>query len=204
MSFDERARTWDDDPMKTERAAAFAKTIIKQVNPSKEMSSLEFGCGTGLLSYQLKEAFGAIVLVDSSAGMIEVLKEKIKKEQLTHFFPLKADLLETVPDIGPFDAIYTLMTMHHIESLPEILQVFHRLLKPGGKLCIGDLVKEDGSFHGSGFSGHNGFDRDELSGLLKEQGLEPFHYEVFYELERKRDNHSHKFPLFSLIAEKID
>ena len=25
MSFDERARTWDDDPIKTERAAAFGE-----------------------------------------------------------------------------------------------------------------------------------------------------------------------------------
>jgi len=202
MSFDERARTWDDDPIKTERATAFAKTISEQVQPKTEMSALEFGAGTGLLSYQLKDDFGTIVLVDSSEGMIDVLKEKIAKEQLSHFVPLKVDLLESTPDIGPFDAIYTLMTMHHIESLPEILKVFHRLLKPGGKLCIGDLVKEDGSFHGSGFTGHKGFDKAELSKLLKEQGLEPFHYEIFYELERKRDNHSSKFPLFSLIAQK--
>jgi len=202
MSFDERARTWDDDPIKTERAAAFAKTITEQVHPKPEMSALEFGAGTGLLSYQLKEAFSTIVLVDSSEGMIDVLKEKIAKEHLSHFFPLNVDLLETSPDIGPFDAIYTLMTLHHIDSLQDILQVFHRLLKPGGKLCIGDLVKEDGSFHGSGFTGHKGFDKDKLSGLLKEHGMNPVHYEIFYELERKRDGHSQKFPLFTLIAEK--
>ena len=204
MSFDERARTWDDDPMKTERAAAFAKTIIEQVQPTNEMSVLEFGCGTGLLSYQLKDAFGTIVLVDSSEGMIEVLKEKIAKEQLSHFFPLKVDLMQTIPDIGPFDAIYTLMTMHHIDSLPEILQVFHRLLKPGGKLCIGDLVKEDGSFHGSGFTGHKGFDKDALSELMSEQGLQPSHYEVFYEIKKQRDNQLHRFPLFSLIVKKVE
>ena len=202
MSFDERARTWDDDPIKTERATAFAKTIVEQVQPKPEMSALEFGCGTGLLSYQLKGDFGTVVLVDSSEGMIEVLKEKIEQDSLAHFIPLQADLLEAIPNIGPFDAIYTLMTMHHIESLPDILKVFHRMLKPGGKLCIGDLVKEDGSFHGSGFTGHKGFDKDELSKLLKEQSLEPLHYEIFYELERKRDNHSSKFPLFSLIAQK--
>ena len=202
MSFDERARTWDDDPVKTKRAAAFAKTIIEQVQPKPEMSALEFGCGTGLLSYQLKDAFGTIVLVDSSEGMIEVLKEKIAKEQLSHFFPLKVDLMQTIPDIGPFDAIYTLMTMHHIDSIPDILQVFHGLLKPGGKLCIGDLVKEDGSFHGSGFTGHNGFDKDQLSKLLKEKGMNPLHYDIFFELERRRDDQFVKFPLFSLIAEK--
>lgn len=203
MSFDERARTWDDDPVKTERAAAFAKTIIEQVQPKPEMSALEFGAGTGLLSYQLKDSFGTIVLVDSSEGMIDVLKEKIAKEQLSHFLPLKIDLLQTSPDIGPFDAIYTLMTLHHIDSLTKILQVFHRLLKPGGKLCIGDLVKEDGSFHGSGFTGHNGFDKEHLSKLLKEQGMNPMHYEIFFQLERTRDNFSQKFPIFSLVAEKV-
>ncbi|GET28828.1 class I SAM-dependent methyltransferase [Prolixibacter sp. SD074] len=202
MWFNERARTWDDDPIKTERSKAFAKTIVEQVQPKPEMSALEFGCGTGLLSYQLKDDFGSFVLVDSSEGMIKVLKEKIEQDSLSHFIPLQADLLEAIPDIGPFDAIYTLMALHHIDSLPDILQVFHRLLKPGGKLCIGDLVKEDGSFHGSGFTGHKGFDKDELSKQLKEQGLEPFHHEIFYELERKRDNGSRKFPLFSLIAQK--
>ena len=52
MNFDDEAKDWDNDPKKTERAIIFAKEIIDFINPDKTMNALEFGCGTGLLSFQ--------------------------------------------------------------------------------------------------------------------------------------------------------
>ena len=42
-----------------------------------------------------------------------------------------------------------------------------RLLNAGGFLAIADLYEEDGSFHGEGFTGHNGFDPENLSEILR-------------------------------------
>ena len=61
-SFDSQARTWDDDPMKTSRAQAVAQAIEAQVPLAPHMTALEYGCGTGLLSFALQPRFSRITL----------------------------------------------------------------------------------------------------------------------------------------------
>ena len=73
--FDERAATWDDDPVKKERAAAVAAGIRAMVALSPDMRALEYGCGTGLLSFELRHELGSITLADRSEGMLAVLSE---------------------------------------------------------------------------------------------------------------------------------
>ena len=51
--FDEKAQNWDNDITKVERANIFAREIYNFIQPDRLMNALEFGCGTGLLSYQL-------------------------------------------------------------------------------------------------------------------------------------------------------
>ena len=205
MSFDKDAKDWDKDPKKVERAKIFAKEINDFIKPNGVMKAMEFGCGTGLLSYELKEAFHSITLVDNSQGMIEVLREKIKNDGIKNFTPVYLNLLEEDLNQNNFDVIYTLMTLHHIVDLDKILQIFNSMLKVNGYFCIADLVKEDGSFHSdsSTFDGHNGFDKDKLSAILLKNGFEMKSYKICTEAEREIDSKIKKYPLFLMMVEKI-
>ena len=60
--FDARAATWDDDPTKVERAQAVADAIVRHVSLTGAMNAMEFGCGTGLLSFMLRPRLGRITL----------------------------------------------------------------------------------------------------------------------------------------------
>lgn len=75
--FDSRARQWDANPLFVERAERVAKAIRARVPLDRSWHALDYGCGTGLLSFPLQDALGHITLQDSSAGMLEVLREKI-------------------------------------------------------------------------------------------------------------------------------
>ncbi len=77
--FDQRAKTWDDDPMKAARAQAVADAIRARVPLAPTMTGLEYGCGTGLLSFALHPNLGRIALADNSAGMLAVLQQKIRR-----------------------------------------------------------------------------------------------------------------------------
>ncbi len=204
MSFDKDAKDWDKDPKKVERAKIFAKEINNFIKPKGVMKALEFGCGTGLLSYELKEAFDSITLVDNSQGMIEVLQEKIKNENIKNFVPVYLNLLEEDLNQNDFDVIYTLMTLHHIVDLDKVLQIFNSMLKANGYFCIADLVKEDGSFHSdsSTFNGHNGFDKDKLSAILLKNGFEMKSYKICTESKREIEGKIKKYPLFLMIVRK--
>ncbi len=204
MGFDNEAKDWDKDIKKVERAKIFAKEIIDFIKPDKNMKALEFGCGTGLLSYELKDCFNSITLVDTSSGMIEVLQEKIKREGIKNFKPFCSNLLEEELKLNGFDVIYTLMTLHHILDLDKILQILNSKLKTNGLFCIADLVKEDGSFHSDSttFDGHNGFDKEELSLILLKNGFKMEFYKICTESERDIEGEIKKYPLFLMIAKK--
>lgn len=202
--FDDKATEWDNDPKKVERARTFAEEIIKIIPIHKKLTALEFGCGTGLLSFFLKNVFHQITLVDNSAGMIEVLREKIDAQKIKNFTPSQIDLLN-VEQLGlpsKHDVLYTLMTLHHIHDLDKIISIFKQILLPGGYLCIADLEKEDGSFHAEhpDFDGHNGFNKEELSSLLQTHGFEVVSYSVPLTLEKPVKNRIKTFPLFLLVA----
>lgn len=204
MYFDNQALEWDNDPQKVKRAEIFAKEINDFIKPIKKLNALEFGCGTGLLSFKLKDSFKSITLADNSEGMINVLKEKINKEGIEHFIPLQIDLFESDIQFSEYDVIYTLMTLHHMPDTKKTLKAFNSILKSKGFLCIADLVKEDGSFHAhrNDFDGHNGFDKDELSKTLSESGFKVDYYKECFVIEKKVNEEIKKYPLFLMICKK--
>ena len=57
-----------------QKGATFTTYSLSYDQPSKKMNALEFGCGTGLLSFALKNYFNEITLIDYSEVMIIVLK----------------------------------------------------------------------------------------------------------------------------------
>ncbi len=203
MDFNDKAADWDNDPQKIERAGAFMHEVDSFLLGEEINDALEFGCGTGLLSFFFRERFKRITLVDSSSGMLRVVREKIKKNHLDHFKPVHIDL-EKQELNEKFDIIYTLMALHHVRDLDLIFHRFNDMLAEGGYLCIGDLEKEDGSFHSHlpDFDGHNGFEGDKLERLLKLHGFSILEFKDFYTIEKGNGTDQQTYPLFMLIAQK--
>jgi SAM-dependent methyltransferase len=169
--FDEKAATWDADPAKVERAAAVARGIAAVVPVDRSVRLLEYGAGTGLVTQALRDAVGPVTLADTSRGMRDVMHAKIEAGALPDARVWALDLAtEPAPD-DQFDLIVTVMTLHHIPDLATVLSAFAHLLAPGGRLCIADLEKEDGSFHGAEFDGHHGFERASLATELSKAGF---------------------------------
>lgn len=200
-SFDVKAKSWDT-PQKVERAQAVAAGIKRNLNLTKDMIGFEYGCGTGLLSVCLYPELAHITLADSSVGMLEVLQQKIQRDNLA-MTPLQLDLMVDPVPTTRFDLIYTMLTLHHIDDTDRILQIFYTLLKEQGALCIADLDQEDGSFHSAGFHGHNGFAQHELQNLVEQAGFRNIHFETCYSIEKEIASGTIKrFPVFLMVCNK--
>jgi predicted TPR repeat methyltransferase len=203
INFSTLAHTWDNDPRKIERARLFAEGIIRYLRGRNSIKALEFGCGTGLVSFFLQPYCEHITLVDSSEGMIEVVKEKIRKGYITNMYPLQTDLFDTVSPNEHYSLVYTLMTLHHMGDLEMVLKIFFSLLLPGGILCIADLEKEDGSFHGEGFEGHHGFSPDNMKQRLERTGFENIMSRRLYIYKKNNaEGVIREYPLFFLMGSK--
>jgi predicted TPR repeat methyltransferase len=173
LGFDERADTWDD-PDKVARAREVADAIAGSlpVRPGGTRV-LEYGAGTGLVSEALQHRVGPLTLADSSTGMRRVMQAKVAAGALPGARVWDLDL-ERRPAPAPaeeFDLVVASMVLHHVRDLPTVLGGLVGLLAPGGHLAVADLDREDGSFHGHGFQGHEGFERAELAAGLLRAGL---------------------------------
>ncbi|MDD2922543.1 MAG: class I SAM-dependent methyltransferase [Anaerolineales bacterium] len=202
-NFDKRAKDWDADPKKVERARAIAEAIRNMIPLSRETSALEYGCGTGLLSFALQSDLGQITLADTSQGMLDVLAEKIQSSGVKNMRGLRLDLAVDPLPAQRYHITYSLMTLHHIEDTNDILKKFNAILEPNGYLLVADLDKEDGSFHTDGTTDvHKGFEKNELQKQVEAAGFTNIKFTTAYVIKKKIGDEEKSFPVFLMSAQK--
>jgi 2-polyprenyl-3-methyl-5-hydroxy-6-metoxy-1,4-benzoquinol methylase len=200
--FDSKARQWDENPVFQERGLKIAQAIRERVPLHPQMRALDYGCGTGLLSFPLKDELGAILMADSSGGMLEVVNEKIAAQGVANMTTLQLDLLADPPPAQRFDLIATSMTLHHVPDTDHILRVFHDLLYPGGYLCIADLDQEDGSFHGIEVDVHHGFDHANLGLRAAQAGFSDIRFQTVFSITKESESGTRDYPVFLMTARR--
>jgi len=199
--FDIKAAEWDNDPMHWNRSEAIANELKSMIPLNKEMRVLEYGAGTGITSFLLKDYVKEITLMDNSSEMVRVMTEKIEASKAKNLKALNFDLEHGDYINEKYDLILTQMVLHHVTDIDLILSCFNKLLNPGGYLAIADLYKEDGSFHGEGFTGHRGFDVGDLSGILRKNNFSDVTHKTCFTVKRKiSDTKTREFDVFLLIG----
>jgi ubiquinone/menaquinone biosynthesis C-methylase UbiE len=202
--FDIKAADWDQNPMHWDRSVAIVNELLKQVPVRKEMIAMEFGAGTGITSFLLKDHLKEITLLDSSAEMVKVMNEKVKAANTHNMKPLLFDLEKEEWTDEKFDLLITQMVLHHVIDLDNIFSKFYKIIKPGGYLAIADLYSEDGSFHGEGFTGHKGFDIDTLADRLRKHGFGNISGRKCFVINKKiSETESRQFDVFLLVGFRI-
>lgn len=200
--FDHVARTWDENPIHMVRSLAIAKKMEEIVPLRKDMKALEYGAGTGILSFLLADNLGHITMMDSSAEMVKVMEEKVSDRKVTNLFPVFMNLEKERP-YSSYDMIFNQMVLHHIKDIRAIFEKFYQMLLPEGILAIADLYTEDGSFHGNGVDVHLGFDPERLKNELIIAGFKNVNFEQCYTVKRESAGDAPKsFPIFLLTATK--
>jgi len=200
--FDARARDWDNNQRYIDRSKAVGKALLQMVPMRPGMKALEYGSGTALLSFELRDQFAEITLMDNSREMTQVAREKIADQRVENMKPLFFDL-EHEDFTGKFDIIYSQMVMHHVNDIDAMLAKFYSLLNPGGYLATADLYAEDGTFHSDGFNGHLGFDVEDLGNRLKKIGFKGIkHQQCFVISKTDEEGKTKEYPIFLLIAVK--
>lgn len=201
--FDKKAAGWDLNPMHNERAQAIASRILETIPVHKGMSALEFGAGTGITSFYLKDYLKKILMMDNSAEMVKKIREKMVAAGATNLKAMFFDLEHDTYVGEKFDLIFSQMVLHHVSDIENIVNRFYRMLNRGGHLAIADLYPEDGSFHGTDFTGHKGFNIEELSALISNQGFINIKHEKCFVINKKiSDAETRQFDVFLLTANR--
>ena len=175
--FAHKSKSWDMSSKRVQNAQSIAAEIVKNIELKKEMVLMDFGAGTGLLSFFVAPEVGTIVAVDNSPSMLKEFREKCDDFECQTEIILKDLSKETID--RKFDGIISSMTIHHLKNIPALFEKFHAMLKDGGFIAIADLDSEDGSFH-SDDTGvhHNGFEREALINITKKSGFNDIRFET--------------------------
>ena len=196
-NFAHKSKSWDMNSKRVQNAKSIAELIIENVTFSSTMKVMDFGAGTGLLSYFVAPHVETIVAVDNSPSMLEKFKEKSSE------FACKTEVLEL--DLSQnnleekFDGIISSMTIHHLEETKALFEKFYNMLNKDGFIAIADLDSEDGTFHSDNTGVfHFGFDRKELEAIAKEVGFKEIRFELASTINKPHND----FTVFLMLGWK--
>jgi len=197
--FDSIAQDWDND-YRIKRAKIIAEKIKSSVPFNKNDKVLDYGCGTGLISFNLLDVVGSITFIDNSDEMLSIINNKIKLLYEEIDYLINNDIFSNTHSLEIFDCIYTSMVLHHVVDIDSLGIRFNQLLKKNGILCIVDLTTDDGTFHMNepGFNGYNGFDPLALSNRLKKYGFIEQKREIFFSDTKQKNGKNISYSLFIL------
>ena len=175
--FAHKSKSWDMNSKRVQNAKGIADLIVKNINLNRSMELMDFGAGTGLLSYFVAPHVTKISAVDNSPSMLLEFKNKCDE------FSCETEIIEK--DLSTdlidrkFDGIISSMTIHHLEDIKALFSKLYTMLNEGGFIAIADLDTEDGSFHSDNAGVfHHGFDRETLEKEAKEVGFREIGFEL--------------------------
>lgn len=109
---------------------------------SKDLTLIDFGCGTGFFELYASKYFKKIYAIDPSKTMLEVAKSKTLKEDIKNVEYINSGFLNYKHKDDLVDLVTTKMALHHLSDFWKQIALFNinKALKIGGILYVSDIV----------------------------------------------------------------
>jgi len=163
------------------RFATAARRGIELVEPSGHDDVIDVGCGPGTLTLLLAPIVKQVAAVDFAEKMIELLKQKCDKFNVSNVDARVADGTALPYPNERFDAALSCFGLFLFADRAKGLEEMYRVLKPGGKVMISSWAPADGPIEGM----YN-IVREILPGLPFQKGVAPLgtEQEIHHELSQ--------------------
>ncbi len=101
----------------------------------------DLGCGTGRATALLAPYAGKVIGVDNSAAMLKAARRRTAAA--TNVELRRGELEELPIDSASCDAALLLLGLTYMSNPPAVLRESHRVLRPGGRAVVVDLLSHD-------------------------------------------------------------
>jgi ubiquinone/menaquinone biosynthesis C-methylase UbiE len=166
--FASAAGQWDRLRRDLFGAASGLRALPALLDPGWRVGDL--GCGTGEISAALAPFVAQVIAVDRSGEMLQAARRRVRDLANVE---IRRGELETLPiDDAVLDAVLLILVLHHVSDPAAALQEAARVVKPGGRLVVCDMLPHDREEYKQQM-GHVwlGFSDQQLSRLLTTAGF---------------------------------
>ena len=117
---------------------SLAEALLRLVPP---MVIADLGAGEGAFALLLAQRAKKVIAVDSSAKMIEVGREQALRHGVKNVEYRLGDMEEIPIGDGEVDHVFFSQSLHHALHPARALEEARRILSPGGRVVVLDLLK---------------------------------------------------------------
>ena len=105
-----------------------------------DLAVVDAGCGDGFLTEVLAGRFSTVLAIDHSPRQLAAARKRVADKQVR----FEAGELEELPLADRSrDVVFLSMVLHHVPEIAKALREAHRVLRPGGRVVVADLVPHD-------------------------------------------------------------
>ena len=137
--FASAAGQWDKLREEQFGGASHLQALPALLDPTWAVADL--GCGTGQVSAALAPFVARVAAVDRSGEMLQTARRRLR--DFAHV-ELRRGELDALPlGDAEFDAAVLMLVLHHVADPAAVLREAARILKPGGRLLVCDMLPHD-------------------------------------------------------------
>lgn len=149
----------------------FTFNALLSVLPSDYVVA-DLGCGTAPVAAQLAPHVKRVIAVDNSPAMLQAARKRLENQKLQNVDLRQGDLESLLIDPATCDAALLLLVLTYVPDPNAVLQEMARILKPGGRAVVVDLLPHDrDDFRRLMQQQHMGFEPGELSKQMESAGF---------------------------------
>ena len=177
---------------------AFGQLLLKMLPP---LVIADLGSGEGLMSELFAQSAKRVIAVDSSPEIIRFGENQARKAKIKNIEFRLGDIQKPPIEPASVDVAILSQVLHHLEKPELALAAAQRILLPGGKIFILDLLKHHFTeAHKLYEDTRLGFSEGEIQLLLEQTGFEnidisiasreekPPHFQTLLATARKKEN----------------
>lgn len=148
LQFDANTARILDDGYQGSDVARRRLANLRALSPRLRDRVVDIGAGTGLLTLDIARAVGErgqVIAVDPSADMRAAGSARCADRKNVQVLEGTADSLPV--DDGAVDGAVSLQVFEYLDDIPAALAESRRVLRPGGRLVIGDIHWDSHVWH---------------------------------------------------------
>jgi ubiquinone/menaquinone biosynthesis C-methylase UbiE/biotin operon repressor len=173
-----------------------AEALLRLMPP---MVIADLGAGEGAFALLLAERAKKVIAVDTSSKMIEVGREQALRYGIDNIEFRQGDMEELPIDSSAVDLVFFSQSLHHALHPERAVEEAARILVPGGRIVILDLMKhrfeEARELYADEWLG---FSEAELEGMLEKAGFSSIQTSVVH-----KEAETPQFQTLLAVADRV-